>query len=122
MESLLEFAESHPDKVVVKIRIEIGELTCVEREQLRFCYDSIKIGTELENSSMEMETVSAVVKCPFCNYEGPPKYWDEGRAMAIPTLQCPKCGKATEAVAGHDCAIKSVQLADFAGEKAIAGG
>ena len=111
LESVLEFAEARPSEEVLKVRLEIGELMCVEAEQLRFCYDSIKTGTALENSCLEIAFAPAVVKCPHCQYEGPPKYWEGVLAEAsIATLQCPQCGKAAAAIAGHDCAIKSIQL------------
>jgi hydrogenase nickel incorporation protein HypA/HybF len=114
LESVLEFAGARPSAEVVKVRLEIGELMCIEAEQLRFCYDSIKQETVLKNSSLEIEFVPAVVQCPHCQYEGSPKYWDGVLASAsIPTLQCPKCGKAAAAIRGHDCAIKTVQLLDL---------
>src|SRR5665213_1797595 len=111
LESVLEFAEARPSEEVLKVRLEIGELMCVEAGQLRFCYDSIKTNTPLKNSLLEIESVAAVVQCPHCQYEGPPKYWDGALAGAsIATLQCPTCGKAAAAIQGHECAIKSIQL------------
>jgi hydrogenase nickel incorporation protein HypA/HybF len=113
LESVLEFSEARHGRDVLRVRLEIGELMCVEAEQLRFCYDSIKLGTALENSTLDIEFAPAVVNCPHCDYEGPPKYWDGVIAGAsIPTLQCPDCGKAAAAIQGHDCAIKTVQLLD----------
>jgi hydrogenase nickel incorporation protein HypA/HybF len=120
MESVLEFAEAHQPGEVVKVRLEVGELTCVEPEQLKFCYDSIKTNTVLKTSVLEISMAAAVVKCPHCKYEGAPKYWDDARAAAaIPTLQCPQCGKAAEAVSGHDCAIKSVQFRELKDEDPV---
>lgn len=113
LESVLEFSDAREGRKVLRVRLEIGELMCVEAEQLRFCFDSIKQGTPLENSTLDIEFVPALVKCPHCDYEGRPKYWDGVLSTAsIPTLQCPNCGKAAAAVQGHDCAIKNVQLLD----------
>ena len=121
LESLLEFAEERQPAEVLKVRVEIGELMCIEREQLRFCYDSIKTNTLVMDSSLEITLIAAIVKCPYCQYEGPPKYWEEVRLAAVPTLQCPQCGKTTEAIQGHDCAIKSVQFLESKNPVAIAG-
>lgn len=118
LESVLEFAQERQAMEVLKVRLEIGELMAVEAEQLQFCYDSIKQGTALENSSLEILFVSAVVRCPHCSYEGPPKYWDGARAGAsVATLQCPRCSQAAKAIAGHDCAIKSIQAAKIHHER-----
>jgi hydrogenase nickel incorporation protein HypA/HybF len=113
LEDLMAFAAAHDGKEILTVRLEIGELMCVEHEQLRFCYDSIKMDTPLQNSTLEIITAPAVVECPICQYEGTPKYWDAGlSAGSIATLQCPACGKAAKAIRGHDCAIRSVQLID----------
>ena len=38
----LEFAESfNPPKKILGVRVLIGELSCIEPEQLKFCYDAI---------------------------------------------------------------------------------
>ncbi len=47
VESVLEFLETHKAKKVVAVRLAIGELTCVEAEQLRFCYNSVTEGTAI---------------------------------------------------------------------------
>ncbi|HEY3861850.1 MAG TPA: hydrogenase maturation nickel metallochaperone HypA [Verrucomicrobiae bacterium] len=119
LESVLEFAGAHPGAEVAAIRLAIGELMCVEHEQLRFCFDSIKGGTALENTSLEMAAVRAVVECPHCRYQGAAKYWEDAQAAPVPTLQCPRCGKAAAAIEGEDCAIKSIQLSGLHYENAI---
>ena len=110
VEAVLEFAEKHAVSKIVEVRLSIGELTCVEHEQLRFCFHAITKDSALEESALEIEIVPAVVRCRHCAYEGPPKYWEGALAAAqCPTMECPGCGHAAEAVAGHDCAIKSIK-------------
>ena len=111
LESVLEFANSPPPKKVLKVLLQIGELTCVEPEQLQFCYTAVVQETSIEGSTLEIERVPAQVACPHCGYAGPPKYWEDALSAApVATLQCPTCGKAAAAIQGHDCAIKSIQL------------
>ena len=110
VESVLEFAETPPAKKVLKVLLQIGELTCIEPEQLRFSYVAITKETVLEDSALEIEETSATVACSHCGYEGRPKYWDGALAGArIATLQCPRCGKAAEATQGHECTIKTIR-------------
>lgn len=90
--------------------MQIGELTCVEPEQLKFSYMAITRETPLEDSTLEIEETEARVACAHCGYEGKPKYWDDALAdTLIATLQCPNCGKATEATQGHECTIKTIR-------------
>jgi hydrogenase nickel incorporation protein HypA/HybF len=110
VESVLEFADTHQAKKVLAVRLAIGELTCVEAEQLRFCYTAVTKETAIEESELEIEQTPAVVRCPHCSYQGPPKYWDGAlSAASIPTLQCPECGKTAEAIEGHECSIRNIK-------------
>lgn len=110
VESVLEFVTAHQVRKVINVRLSVGELTCVEAEQMRFCYAALTEKTPLAGSELEIEKVSAEVKCPHCCYDGPPKYWEDALCVApVPTLQCPRCGKAAEAAQGHECAIKTIK-------------
>ncbi|MDB6022659.1 MAG: hypA [Pedosphaera sp.] len=110
VESVLEFVEAHQVKRVLLVRLAVGELTRLEPEQLHFCYASVTSQNALAGSKLAIESVPAKVSCPHCGYAGPPKYWDEALcAEPTPTLQCPECGKQTEPLEGHDCAIKKIK-------------
>jgi hydrogenase nickel incorporation protein HypA/HybF len=110
VESVLEFVEAHQIRKVLNVRLAVGELTCVEEEQMRFCYSALTEKTTIEGSVLEIEKVRAEVNCPHCMYQGTPKYWEDALCQApVPTLQCPKCGKAAEAARGHECAIKTIK-------------
>jgi hydrogenase nickel insertion protein HypA len=115
-ETVMEFAEKPPAKKIMKVIIRIGELTCVEPEQLRFSYMAITKETPLEDSELEFEQTKAQVFCRHCGYEGTPRYWDGARSdasLAIATLQCPQCGQETEASAGHDCTIRTIRYVEL---------
>ena len=110
VEGVLAFVELHRVPKVLAIRLAVGELTCVEMEQLRFCYTAVTRETALEEATLEIDQVEAQVKCSHCSYQGSPKYWEDALSGApIPTLQCPKCGKAAEPIQGHECLIKAIR-------------
>jgi hydrogenase nickel incorporation protein HypA/HybF len=112
VESVLDFVGTRSVKKVLAVRLAIGELSHIEADQLRFCYTAITEQTPIQDSTLEIETVEAVVRCERCSYRGQPKYWDDAlSAGPILTLQCPKCGATVEAIAGNDCAIKSIRFA-----------
>ncbi|EEF63110.1 hydrogenase maturation nickel metallochaperone HypA [Pedosphaera parvula] len=110
VESVLDFVEAREIKKVLGVRLAVGELTHLEIEQLQFCYTALVEQTAVQGSTLEVDVVPARVSCPHCLYEGLPKYWEDALSMApVPTLQCPQCGKATEATQGHECAIKTIK-------------
>ena len=111
VESVLEYLAAHEVKRLLTVRLAVGELSHVEADQLRFCYMAITRETVMENSTLEIENVAAVVNCPRCSYRGRPKYWENALSAApIPTLECPDCQGAVEPVEGNDCAIKTIQF------------
>jgi hydrogenase nickel incorporation protein HypA/HybF len=113
VESVLNFVETHQAKRVVAVRLAIGELSCVEAEQVRFCYDLVSEGTAVAGSVLEIEQTKALVRCLHCDFHGAPNYWDGALSgTAIPTLQCPRCGHAAEAVEGSDCTIQSIKYVE----------
>jgi hydrogenase nickel incorporation protein HypA/HybF len=115
VDHVLEFAETPPAKKVLKVIVRIGELSCVEPEQLIFSYQAITKETPLEESTLETEQTPARVACGSCGYEGSPKYWDDARGdagVAIATLQCPKCGHAAGIAEGNDCVIKTIRYVE----------
>jgi len=112
MEDVLGFIEEREIARVVRVKLAIGELTCIQPEQLKFCYESVTRETPLAGSELEIEAVPARVTCGHCGYEGAPRYWMDSLAdLPVPTLQCPGCGKSAEAAQGHECAIKTIQYA-----------
>lgn len=106
-----EFAEARGVGRIVEVRIAIGELSCLDAEQLRFCFGAITSATPLRECALRIEKVGAMVECPNCAYHGPPKYWEDALAGApFPTLECPQCGQTVEIVAGRECVIRSVRF------------
>jgi len=90
VEKLSEFGRENPDKKIHEIRLAIGELSHVEHEQLRFCYDSITKETPLEGSILKIDKTEA----------GAP----------VVTFQCPACGKTVGETQGKECEIKSIKF------------
>ena len=108
VENVLEFVRAQRTGRVVEVRLLVGELLAVEAEQLRFCYTAVTKETVIEDSQLAIDRIEACVACGHCAYHGRPQYWDDG-VVHIATLQCPACGQAAEATAGHECAIKAIR-------------
>lgn len=111
VEKLSEFLRQNPEKTIHEVRLAIGELSHIEHEQLRFCYESITKETSLEGSTLKIDKTEVLVECPNCSYRGRPKYWDDILAGApVVTFQCPACGKTVDETQGKECEIKSVRF------------
>ena len=102
-EGLVEaVAERLPGRRVTRVRLEIGALSGVAPDSVRFCFDLVTEGTNLEGATLEIAQPPAVCHCRVCGSEFEP---------ADPIAICP-CGSAEVTVlAGQHLKITSVQVA-----------
>lgn len=54
---------------VARVTLEIGRLTCVTPEALRFCYALCAEGTSLEGSTLEILEIAGRARCRACAAE-----------------------------------------------------
>jgi hydrogenase nickel incorporation protein HypA/HybF len=95
-------AERVPGAKVTSVRLEIGALSGVVAESVRFCFDIVTEGTSLAGASLEILEQAASCLCRTCGAEFAPDW---------PILLC-RCGSADVAVlSGQDLKILSVEVA-----------
>ena len=95
-------AERVPQSKVTSVLLEIGALSGVVAESLRFCFDLVTEGTSLEGAKLEIVEPAAVCRCRTCGAEFAPDW---------PILLC-GCGSADVAIiSGQDLRILSVEVA-----------
>ena len=91
-----------PDQKITVVRLEIGTLSGVVADSVRFCFDLVTEGTNLEGASLEITEPAANCRCRDCGGSFVP----DG-----PILLCP-CGSAdVQVLSGADLRILSVQVA-----------
>lgn len=91
-----------PGQRITCVRLEIGALSGVVADSVRFCFDLVTEGTTLEGARLEIAQPPAVCHCRVCGTDFEP----DG-----PVALCP-CGSAEVTVlTGQDLTITSVQVA-----------
>ena len=94
--------ERLPDARISCVRLEIGALSGVVSDSVRFCFDLVTEGTNLEGARLEITETAARCHCQACGRDFEP----DG-----PISICP-CGSAEVTVlAGQEFRISSVQVA-----------
>lgn len=86
---------------VGRVTVEIGRLTCIVPDALRFCYDVCAEGTSLEASMLEIIEVPGRARCRAC-----------GDETALDDLLTP-CGCGSydlQYLAGEELKIKEMEL------------
>lgn len=94
--------ERLPGQRVTCVRLEIGALSGVVADSVRFCFDLVTEGTNLAGATLEIAEPAATCHCAACGTDFEP-------GSLIPL--CP-CGSAdVRVLTGQDCTITSVQVA-----------
>jgi hydrogenase nickel incorporation protein HypA/HybF len=95
-------ARKLPGARVTQVHLEIGALSGVVADSIRFCFDLATEGTGLEGATLEITQPPARCRCRGCGTEFRPD---------TPIVGCP-CGSADVAVlSGEELRILSVQVA-----------
>ena len=106
-ESMLQIVEDAARKNgaarVTAVRLELGALSHVEREALRFCFDAVANGGLANGAVLEIDTTPGAAWCMPC----------EARvALAQLGDPCPQCGGwQLTVVAGEEMRVKEIEVA-----------
>jgi len=86
-----------------KIKIRVGEMTAVEPEALRFCFEACTGGTDMEGVILDIEEVPVMGQCMNCKKAFQLNmYLDSG---------CAACGgKAGDYISGTELDIVSIEV------------
>ncbi len=94
-------AEHAASRPVKRVRLEIGALTAVIPDAIRFCFDVASRGTVLDGAELEIIEIPGRARCRTCGAEIVP-------ATLVP--RCP-CGSLdVEKLAGEELNIKEYEL------------
>ncbi len=111
VESVLEEAKKQDAKKVTEVHLIIGKLSFLGIEQVRFAYNILVEDTIMKGSKLTIEEKDGFIECSSCGYRGAIPFKDDpAYHVPIPTLQCPKCGKAAKIVEGKECTIRSIRM------------
>ncbi len=62
-------SEKAGDKKVIRVKLEIGLLSAIVPDAIRFCFDVCAEGTPLKGATLEIEEIGGLGKCNSCGEE-----------------------------------------------------
>jgi hydrogenase nickel incorporation protein HypA/HybF len=87
---------------VARVRLAIGKLSGVMPDAVSFCFDVCAAGTPLEGARLEVEEITARVRCRTCRAE----------TLLDDDVPLCRCGSADlEVLSGQELKIKEVEVA-----------
>ncbi len=109
MKTILDAAEKNQAEEILEVTIEVGKLTMLNPEQLRFLLDVLAENTLLEGAEVIIEEVPVEIKCHSCDYTGSTDLDDSDHYLMI--VKCPKCDERNiEIISGQECNVKNIRI------------
>jgi len=109
--SALAEIEKHRVIEVEEFILEVGELTFLQEEQLRFAYRVLTDENILKGSRLIINFIMPEVKCEECGYAGAINYREfEDYHFSVPIIACPECGGRVEITRGKGCMVRDIKL------------
>ena len=94
-----EHARGRP---VRRVRLQIGKLSAIMPDAIRFCFDLCVAGTLLAGARLEIEEPPGLAHCAACG---------AAVKLTLPTGSCPRCkADALRLSGGEEMLIKEIEL------------
>ena len=104
----LETAEEYDANKITEINIEIGKLSCLTSNKLKYIFNIISKDTLAENAELNIKETEAKIKCYNCDYEGSIDTIDR---EFLPIVLCPKCGShRVNVLKGYDLNVENITI------------
>jgi len=111
LDAVLREANKRGAEKVTEVQLEVGELTFLGEEQMRFAFETITKGTIAEGAALDVVHVKGEVRCGGCGHEGPLAISDDPAFhVPFPVMACTRCGGAVKISKGKDCVVKNVRM------------
>lgn len=102
LQILEEQAHSQSYRRVLRVRLAVGALSCVEKEALHFNFEVVTRGSLAEGAELELTDVPGAGWCLPC-----------ARNITVESLvgECPHCGSSqVQVTGGDDLQIKELEV------------
>ena len=98
--------------MVKEVHLEVGELTFLGHDQLRFGFGIlVRSEPKIDPDGLNIISIPAKIKCLECDYEGAMEVQgSEEYHIKLPRFACPSCGGAIDILRGKECMVKNLVM------------
>jgi len=110
--TVLEKANQQKAKDILSVDIEIGELTFLNPEQIRFWLKEIFRKTQAKKAKIHIKKIHSRAICQDCHWQGKINLEDNPLYhIYFFTSRCPQCGSsALEIKKGRECLVRKIKI------------
>ena len=95
----------HPGTYPCKVGVRVGEMTAIDQEALRFCFEAIIVETDLESLELSIEVCPRRHRCQVCEREFIVRDYD---------CSCPQCSSlATLCISGDQLELAYLEVEEY---------
>lgn len=110
VDAVLDAAKKNGAEKVNEVLVEVGELTALNPDQLRFIFETITAGTVAEGACYDIRVIKPLISCGSCSYSGSIEYVEKLHFF-LPVIKCPACGRTdVDITAGRECCVKKIKI------------
>ncbi len=84
-----------------RVRLQIGKLSAIMPDAIRFCFDLCAEGTGAAGAMLEIDEIAGSARCDNCAEEV---------VLTIPAGRCQACGGTLKITAGEEMLIKEIEF------------
>ena len=107
--TVVDAANKNDADEVLEVTIEIGILTMLNPEQLKFLLDILVEETIMKDAEIIIEEIPITIECKNCDYKGNAN--TEGSDHYLTVVLCPECGgRDLEIIQGRECNVKNIRI------------
>lgn len=110
VDAILNTAKKNDAISINEAVLEIGEMTMLNPEQLKFMMSILSEDTMLKDAEIIINMIPVEIECEKCGFHGETKTDDnEDHLMAV--ARCPEC-KNTQIhmIKGQECNVKTIKI------------
>ena len=101
LDIVLQESRNHQVKRVLSVALRVGELSAVETESLKVCFDLLTKGTLAEGARLNIERVQVTCRCRECGSDF---------TVNELTFSCPSCGSGgLKMLSGRELSVDSFE-------------
>lgn len=106
LQAVRRHALCYPDSRPIRIGLKIGELAALDGDSLRFCFEAIVKGTDLDGLQLAIEVCPRRQRCLSCEQEFFVQGYD---------LRCPQCADdRSECIGGDELDLAYLEVEEHA--------
>jgi len=111
-DAVLREAQERNATRVLRVEVEVGELSFLEPEQIGYWAEMCFQGTVAEGADLDIRLIQPLVACEECGYSGDIRIAEHpAYHVKLPVFQCPDCGSSRlEVRRGRGCTLRRVEM------------